>query len=66
MKLMEQQTDPIEQERCRACRRGYYRFRRYCGAYVCDECSDHRGLAKCYCGWNLQPGERLEDDVDDY
>lgn len=35
-----------------------------CGAYVCTNCNDHKGLAKCYCGWGLAPGERLEDDVD--
>lgn len=35
-----------------------------CGVFICDECGHHLGLARCFCGWNLQPGERLEDDVD--
>jgi hypothetical protein len=35
-----------------------------CGVNVCIKCGDHKGLARCYCGWNLAPGERLEDDVD--
>lgn len=34
-----------------------------CGAWVCTACNKHKGLARCYCGWNLQPGEVLEDDV---
>ena len=53
---------------------------RYCGAYVCFDCRDHEGLARCYCGWardggngnaQLQAmGENVEDDFpqgyDDY
>jgi len=41
----------------------HYEFRNYCGAYVCHECGDHKGLARCYCGWGLMHGERLEDDI---
>ena len=41
----------------------YYEWSAYCGAQVCVGCKDHKGLARCYCGWNLLPGERLEDDV---
>lgn len=40
-----------------------YEWSNGCGARVCHKCGDHKGLAKCYCGWNLQPGEVLEDDV---
>ena len=32
---------------------GVYHWNNYCGAYVCSECGHHRGLARCYCGWNL-------------
>ena len=42
------------------CRHEYF-FSRYCGASVCDKCGDHRGLARCYCGW--PHGEKLEDDI---
>jgi hypothetical protein len=28
-----------------------YEFSRYCGAYVCNICNDHKGLSRCYCGW---------------
>lgn len=35
-----------------------YRFSRYCGAQVCDHCGDHKGLARCYCGWSkTRPGD---------
>jgi hypothetical protein len=35
---------------------GEYCFNRYCGCMVCGECDDHRGLARCYCGWSLSGG----------
>jgi hypothetical protein len=41
-----------------------YRFSNFCGVKVCSECGDHKGLARCYCGWNLEAGERLPDDVE--
>lgn len=25
----------------------------YCGAWICDNCGNHEGLARCYCGWSL-------------
>jgi hypothetical protein len=41
-----------------------YEWSNHCGAKVCNACGDHKGLARCYCGWgDIQPGERLEDDV---
>jgi ribosomal protein L37E len=43
-----------------------------CGTYVCLECNDHAGLARCYCGWASDggngvaqlraEGENVEDD----
>ncbi len=27
-------------------------FNEYCGAYVCLWCGDHKGLARCFCGWS--------------
>lgn len=38
-----------------------YHFAGYCGAYVCDLCEDHRGLARCYCGWTLSGGDGREE-----
>lgn len=53
-------------EKCTQCGKGHYWFERYCGAWVCDNdnCGHHKGLSRCYCGWGLESGERLEDDVD--
>jgi hypothetical protein len=38
--------------KCTKCKRGTYQFDRYCGAYVCGNCDDHKGLCRCYCGWS--------------
>jgi len=38
---------------------------RMCGVEVCYDCGEHKGLARCFCGWNLSAGERLQDDVGD-
>lgn len=32
---------------------GEYSFTKYCGADVCCKCGNHKGLARCYCGWSL-------------
>lgn len=43
---------------------GEYVFSDFCGAYVCNDCNDHRGLARCYCGWAKNGGngrQQLED-----
>ncbi len=31
---------------------GVYISSRACGCKVCDECGDHKGLARCFCGWS--------------
>lgn len=37
----------------------------YCGAYVCQECGHHLGLARCYCGWSItDPGRGREELTD--
>jgi len=40
-----------------------YEYSNYCGADVCVNCGEHKNLARCFCGWNLAPGERLDDDI---
>jgi hypothetical protein len=40
-----------------------YRFRNHCGAYVCTECDDHRGLARCYCGWSKTSSGRGYEEL---
>ncbi len=49
-----------------------YDFSIYCGADVCYDCGDHKGLARCYCGWSqsgsdgyrelIEMGEQIEED----
>ena len=49
-----------------------YGFIRSCGVQVCNKCGDHKGLARCYCGWSqsggdgyrelVEMGERIEED----
>lgn len=51
---------------------GDFVFSRYCGAYVCERCDNHKGLARCYCGWSQsgmdgrreleEMGEQIEGD----
>ena len=36
---------------------GNYERNRYCGCKVCDKCGDHKGLARCYCGWAADGGD---------
>ena len=53
------------------CDHNYY-FSRTCGVRVCLECGDHKGLARCFCGWAasggngyqelIEMGETIEDD----
>ena len=42
-----------------------YEMSRYCGVQVCDDCGDHRGLERCYCGWSrTDPGHGREELVE--
>jgi len=36
-----------------------YQFNSGCGAYVCYDCDDHKGLVRCYCGWATSGGNGL-------
>jgi hypothetical protein len=52
--------------------RGTAHWSKNCGAYVCQTCGTHVGLARCYCGWSstggdgrielIDMGENLEGD----
>jgi ribosomal protein L37AE/L43A len=33
----------------------------HCGAWVCDECGNHIGLARCYCGWSASGNDGLQE-----
>jgi len=42
-----------------------YEFNRYCGARICVHCNDHKGLARCYCGWSkTSPGRGYEELIE--
>ena len=41
-----------------------YEFRNYCGAKVCAHCDDHKGLARCYCGWSKSGGDGYAELID--
>ncbi len=43
---------------------GTYQFSGHCGAHVCLECSHHKGLARCYCGWAASGGDGRRELVD--
>ncbi len=43
-------------EKCAKCG-GTYQFSNHCGAHVCLECDNHKGLAHCYCGWSAGGGD---------
>jgi len=34
-----------------------YLFMPGCGVEVCMDCDDHKGLARCYCGWSANGGD---------
>jgi len=41
-----------------------YFFNTNCGAEVCYECDDHKGLARCYCGWSANGGNGLAELIE--
>jgi hypothetical protein len=42
-----------------------YQWSKHCGAQVCAECDDHKGLARCFCGWSAtSPGRGREELVE--
>lgn len=42
-----------------------YELSRHCGAFVCTKCDDHKGLARCYCGWSeTDPGRGYEELIE--
>lgn len=57
---------------CGNCQQDAVYFSRFCGAKVCDNCGEHLGLARCFCGWAasggngyvelLECGEQIEED----
>jgi hypothetical protein len=42
-----------------------YDFSRYCGIRVCNDCGDHAGLERCYCGWSRSSGSGRTELIED-
>jgi len=41
---------------------GDLEWSRSCGAKVCVKCDNHKGLARCFCGWSkTSPGRGREE-----
>lgn len=38
------------------CKHHYRTFSPTCGVPVCDQCGDHLGLVRCFCGWAASGG----------
>jgi hypothetical protein len=49
-----------EKENCT----GHYNFEKSCGAFVCCECNDHKGMARCYCNWAADGGNGRDQLVE--
>ncbi len=43
---------------------GEYALDRNCGAWVCVDCSAHKGLARCFCGWAESGGDGRQELVE--
>lgn len=41
-----------------------YELRANCGVDVCWNCSDHKDLARCYCGWAASGGNGRQELLD--
>lgn len=40
---------------------GEFSFTKFCAADVCCKCGNHKGLARCFCGWAESGGDgRME------
>ena len=42
---------------CEKCNTGIYYPSTECGCNICDECGDHRGCVRCFCGWAADGGD---------
>jgi hypothetical protein len=43
---------------------GLFVFSKYCGADVCQECDNHKRLARCFCGWSESGGNGRQELID--
>lgn len=54
-----------EDETCPECKKGKLYWNLYCGAYVCTDCSYHKDLARCFCGWRKNKAEPYGGNLSD-
>jgi hypothetical protein len=40
---------------------GEFFMSRTCGAKVCEECDNHKGLARCFCGWSISGNDGRQE-----
>lgn len=40
---------------------GEFEWSTYCGANVCTKCGNHKGLARCFCGWSESGGDGRQE-----
>lgn len=52
--------DRADEKDCPECD-GCAEFSKSCGAYVCNDCEHHIGLARCYCGWSASGGNGRQE-----
>ena len=51
------QNNTMKKQETKKCQcGGEYYSSRGCGVLVCEKCGDHKGLARCYCGWAADGG----------
>lgn len=41
-----------------------YVFNRACGATVCQDCDEHKGFARCFCGWSRSGGDGYRELIE--
>lgn len=35
-----------------------------CGVWICDNCGNHYGLTRCYCGWASDGGDGYQQLIE--
>lgn len=51
------------EKQCETCG-GELVFSRHCGADVCEKCSNHDGMDRCFCGWSISGNNGYNELLD--
>jgi hypothetical protein len=62
LREIQREQDAAEVDKCKC--GGIYERSRECGAKVCNRCGDHKGLARCYCGWAVSGGNGRQELIE--